>query len=253
MDKKNDIEFDLIELLLYMKKRLWIIALTVVLFAVGGYMASKVLMTPSYTASAQLYVVYDVASDGKNPLDDDYTQQLMAGQLRNDCVQLLGNETVTAEVIKNLELKMTAAGLSGRLTIEPIENTRVLSISLTDNNPVVAANIINETCRVGKAKIHEFVGEDVLRVVCPAEVPSSPSSPSPKRNATVAAILGLVAAVSIMVIVFLMDDSIRTETDLEHYLGLGTLAEIPVSDELNLAKKSNERRSFRGRFRAFRG
>ena len=34
MDKKNDIEFDLIELLLYMKKRLWIVVLTVVLFFV---------------------------------------------------------------------------------------------------------------------------------------------------------------------------------------------------------------------------
>lgn len=253
MDKKNDIEFDLIELLLYMKKRLWIVILTVVLFAVGGYVASKILMTPSYTATAQLYVVYDVDYGEDNRLNDDYTQQLMAGQLRNDCVELLGNENVTAEVIKNLELNMSAGGLSSRLVIEPIENTRVLSMSLTDTSPEMAATIINEVCRVGKEKIQEIVGEDVVKVVCPAEVPAGPSSPSPKRNATVAAILGLVAAVSIMVIVFLMDDSIRTESDMEHYLGLGTLAEIPVSEELNMAKKAGERRGIQSRFRSFKG
>lgn len=252
MDKRNDIEFDLIELLLYMKKRLWIVLLTVVVFAAGGYVGSKLLITPTYTATAQVYIVYDVPSDGSHRLDDDYTQQLMAGQLRNDCVELLGNETVTAQVIENLDLPSSPAGLTSRLTIEPIENTRVLTVSITDTNRHNAARIVNEVCSVGRMKIQEFVGEDVVQVVHPADVPTSPSSPSPKRNATVAAILGLVAAISIMVIVFLMDDSIRTETDMEHYLGLGTLAEIPVSDELNLAKKPGEGRRFRGRMRGLK-
>ena len=133
--------------------------------------------------------------------------------------------------------------------IEPIENTRVLTVSITDTNRKNAARIVNEVCSVGQVQMKEYIGEDVVKVVHAADVPTSPSSPSPKRNATVAAILGLVAAISIMVIVFLMDDSIRSETDIEHYLGLGTLAEIPVSDELNLAKKSGERRSLRGRLR----
>lgn len=252
MDKKNDIEFDLIELLLYMKKRLWIVALTVVLFTLAGYIGSKLLITPTYTATAKVYIVYDAATESNDPLDDDYTSQLMAGQLRNDCVELLGNETVTAQVIEDLELASSPEGLSSRLTIEPVENTRILTVSITDTDRENAALIVNKVCEEGKAQIKEIVGEDVVKVIHAAETPGAPSSPSAKRNATVAAILGLVAAISIMVIVFLMDDSIRNETDMEHYLGLGTLAEIPVSEELNLSKKAGESQSFRGRIQGKR-
>lgn len=246
MDKKNDIEFDLIDLLLYMKKRLWIIILAVAVFTVAGYVASKTLMTPEYTATARVYVVYDVQNADDDKLDESYTQQLVAGQLRNDCVVLLSDVKVTEEVVKNLGLNTSAAGLSSRLTVEAEDNTRILNLSIVDTNPQRAAQILNEVCNVGKQKIKEMVGEDVLNVVHYAEVPGGPSSPSPKRNATVAAILGLVVAVSVMVVVFLMDDSIRNETDMEHYLGLSTLAEIPVSDELGQGKKSIEKRAFRG-------
>ena len=246
MDKKNDIEFDLIDLLLYMKKRLWIIVLAVVVFTLVGYVGSKMLLTPTYTASARVYVVYDVADDNSNKseLDKDYTQQLMAGQLRNDCVVLLGDVRVTAKVVEVLGLNTSPAGLSSRLNIEAEDNTRILNISITDTNPQEAARILNAVCSEGKKVIHEMVGEDILKIVHEAEVPGAPSSPSPKRNATVAAILGLVVAVSIMVVVFLMDDSIRNETDMEHYLGLSTLAEIPVSDELGQGH-GIEKRGFR--------
>lgn len=253
MDKKHDIEFDLIDLLLYMRKRLWIIILSVVVFTVAGYVGSKMLMTPEYTASARVYVVYDEKNvDNKDVLNQSYTQQLMAGQLRNDCVVLLGDVQVTSVVVENLKLNSSAAGLSSRLKIEVQDNTRILNISIVDTDPNRAAQILNEVCNVGKAKISEMVGHDVLQIVHYAEVPGSPSSPSPKRNATVAAILGLVAAVSVMVMVFLMDDSIRNETDIEHYLGLSTLAEIPVSDELDQGKKGVEGRTFRGLFRGSR-
>lgn len=249
MDKKNEIEFDLIDLLLYMKKRLWMIILAVAVFTIAGYVGSKTLMTPEYTATARVYVVYDVQNADDDKLDEDYTQQLMAGQLRNDCVVLLSDVRVTETVVKNLDLKTTAEGLSSRLEIEAEDNTRILNLSITDTNPRRAAQILNEVCSVGEEKIQEMVGEDVLNVVHYAEVPSSPSSPSPKRNATVAAILGLVVAVSVMVVVFLMDDSIRNETDMEHYLGLSTLAEIPVSVELGQGKKIDNRR-FRSIFRS---
>ena len=247
MDKKNEIEFDLIDLLLYMKKRLWIIVLVVMMFTVAGYVGSKTLMTPEYTASARVYVKYGVQNETQEDrLDQDYTQQLMAGQLRNDCVVLLGDVKVTEDVVKNLELNTSAAALSSRLQIEAEDNTRVLNISIVDTSPQRAAQILNEVCNVGKQKMVEMVGEDVIEVVHYAEVPGSPSSPSPKRNATVAAILGTVLAVSVMVVVFLMDDSIRNETDMEHYLGLSTLAEIPVSEELNQGMKGLEKRSLRG-------
>lgn len=253
MDKRNDIEFDLIDLLLYMKKRLWIIILTVVVFTLAGYVGSELLLTPEYTASARLYIVYDVENtDDKDVLDQDYTQQLMAGQLRNDCVVLLSDVCVTAQVVENLNMASSPAGLSGRLNIKAEDNTRMVNLSIVDTDPARAAQILNEVCNVGKAKVAEMVGEDVVKVVHYAEVPSSPSSPSPKRNATVAAILGLVAAVSIMVVVFLMDDSIRNETDIEHYLGLSTLAEIPVSEELGQGKVGSERRALRGIFRGSR-
>ena len=86
-------------------------------------------------------------------------------------------------------------------------------------------------------QIKEIMDVDAVNVVYAAEVPSGPSSPSVMKNTMIAAILGLVAVVGVYVVIFLLDDTIRTEEDVERYLGLSTVGVIPLSNELNVMSK----------------
>lgn len=239
MEKKNEIEFDLVELLYFLKKRIWIIALAIVVCAVGGFVGSKLFTTPQYTASARMWVYRQA---------DQVTASSMqtATQLRRDCEIMITGENVTEKVIEQLDLNMTPASLGKRIKVSAQDNTRVIEVELTDTNPERAALILNTVCKVATEEINEIIGgntgtgeakEDVITIVYDAAVPTSPSSRGAKAMAVLAAILGCILALGVLVVIFVVDDTIRTEDDVERYLGLSTLAVIPVSAELGIAKK----------------
>lgn len=65
-----------------------------------------------------------------------------------------------------------------------------------------------------------------------AKVPTAPSSPDTKRNAIIAAFLGLLLGVGLAFLVERLDQNIRDPSELERAYGLPLLGAIPLSSEL---------------------
>ena len=107
-----------------------------------------------------------------------------------------------------------------------------MQISISDTDPQLAAEIANTVREVASAQIKQIMDVDAVQMVYEAEVPVEPSGPNAIRNAALAGIMGLVIVVGVFAVVFIMDDTIRTEEDVTRYLGLGTLGVIPVSMEM---------------------
>lgn len=238
MDNRDEIEFDLIQMARFLLKKAWIIILAVIVFGVGGYVASKLLSTPEYTTSCRIYVY----KEG----EVDYNSLVIATQMANDYELIITGQNVTELVIENLNLKMSPEALSKRITVSSKSNTRVLDLEYTDTDPERAAAILNEVCNVATTQIKAITKASEVTTVYEAKVPTSPSSAGPTRDALLAAILGAVLAISILVVIFLLDDTIRSEDDVERYLGLSTLGAIPASEELGKAQKLVEAAKSKG-------
>ena len=72
------------------------------------------------------------------------------------------------------------------------------------------------------------------------------TSPSVKKNAEIGFLLGFVACVAIVVVLTIMDDTIKTEEDIEKYLGISVLAKVPDrKDFVNVKSKKNKKKSHR--------
>ena len=80
---------------------------------------------------------------------------------------------------------------------------------------------------------------EAVNVVDYANLPENPISPNTIKNIIIGGLIGFVLVVAILVISFLMDDTIKTPDDVELYLGLSVLASIPYDDtmEENTGKK----------------
>jgi len=65
------------------------------------------------------------------------------------------------------------------------------------------------------------------KVIEEGEVPTIQTSPSTKKNVLIGALAGLILSAGIIILLTLMDDTIKSEEDIENYLGLTTLASIP--------------------------
>ena len=62
-----------------------------------------------------------------------------------------------------------------------------------------------------------------------AVLPEKPASPSLPKNTAIGGILGLLLVAAIVVVRFLLDDTIKTEEDVQKYLQLNTLAACSIN------------------------
>ncbi len=225
--QNKEFEIDLLELLNYLKKKLAFIVLAAVLGGLLGMVYTNFFTTPYYTATTRMYVLNRASEKAISSSDISVSSYMV-----KDYKVLITGKNVTQEVVDHLGLTMSAAQVAGKVSVTAIENTRVLQINVVDTDPQRAADIANAVREISSRQIKAIMDVDAVNLVFEAEAPTYPTGPNGSRNTTLAMILAVALAVGFFVVIFLLDDTIRTEEDVERYLGLGTLGVIPISNEL---------------------
>ena len=127
-------------------------------------------------------------------------------------------------------------------------SSRILQVTVNDPNPQTAADIANEVASVAESKLKEITGMQAIKIYEEAAVPEKPSSPSLK-NCALGLLAGIVLAMAVITVLYLMDDTIKTEDDIEKYLGMTTLAVLPYNGkkQQRQAKKQKKQRAKQGK------
>lgn len=241
MEKTNDEVIDLMELFYALKKRILIILAVMVVGAVAAGAYTKLLVTPMYSATSTILVLT------KETTLSSIADLQMGSQLTQDYSILLTSRTVMQDVIDNLDLDMNYQQLKGSITIDYPQNTRIMKITVTNADPKMAKEIVDEVAEVGA----QFIG-DQMEVVPPkiiekGEVPTGPDGPNTKRNVMMGALAGLVLSAGVVVLITLIDDTVKTEDDIERYLGISTLASIPDRKDYITGKSKKKSKKKRRR------
>ena len=215
---------------LYLLRKLWsrkffiiFIALVVGTIALLG---SVFLIKPKYTSTTRIYVVSRTADSITN-------QDLQAGSyLVKDYQEVITSNEVLSSVIDKEKLSLTPNELSSMISVTIPTDTRVISISVEDDNAQEATTIANTVREVAAEKIKAVTKVDDVTTLEAAEVPKEPSSPNIKRNTLIGVIAGGVLAVISIIILEALDDRIRRPEDIEDVLGLPLLGIVPDIDKL---------------------
>lgn len=246
-ERNDEIEIDLSELLGLLWSHALQIALTAVVVALAAYLAIFFVMPKQYVSYTKLYVLAK-SGDANNVT----TSELQAGTLlTSDYVELVKSRKVTETVINQLGLKdskgnyISSAALADKISASVKEGTRVLTISVKDTDPYMAHDIA-EAVRVAAAEhIREVMDFEAVNVVDEANVPLAAASPARMRLSILAGIAAAFLAIAIILILHFSDDSIKTEDDIERYLGVSTLGMIPMTGTEKKTKKKTRRRKAR--------
>lgn len=232
MNRQNDeIEIDLMEILFFLKRKILIIFAAMLAggIIVGAY--SHYLVDPIYESTARLYIL--TQSTSLTSLAD-----IQVGtSLTQDYKELIKSRTVVEQVIDNLNLNRTYNQMLSQMTIENTTNTRIISITIQDVDPATAKRIVDEFIKVSAVNISNIMATDEPRVIEFGNLPVFPSSPNVPRNIMIGVLLGLFLAVAVLVVVFILDDTVKTADDIEKYLGLNTLTSIPLRQNEEKSKK----------------
>lgn len=227
--KRNDneeMEIDLLELLMVMKKHLSAILLAGIVGLVIMFAYTSFLVTPLYSASSMMYVM----PDNSNSMNSSTLSDMQVGQqLTSDYSSMIKSRSFMEDVIKKLNLTIDYQQLLGKVEVTNPTSSRILQVTVNDPNPQTAADIANEMASVAESKLKEITGMQAIKIYEEAAMPDRPSSPSLKKNCALGLLAGLVLAMAAITILYLLDDTIKTEDDIEKYLGMTTLAVLPYN------------------------
>lgn len=220
-ENDDEIEIDLKELFLALKKKIVWILLTTIVFAGAAGLITKFAMTPIYSSSAQLYVM---SKSGISQLTD----LTMGTQLTQDYMVIVKTRPVLEKVIKNLNLDMDYKELGNKITVANPTDTRIMQITVTDPDPKQAKEITQDLAEVTAATVAKKMDVKSPTIIENAYEAENPDSPSTKKNVVIGALLGFVLMSAVIVVQYLMNDTILKEEDIEKYLGINTLAQLPL-------------------------
>lgn len=230
MDTKRNnsdvVEIDLAEVAGLLVNKAWLIVICAVLTAAASFCISRFLVTDLYDSTTSVYILNKQDSGTIT-----YSDVQLGTQLTKDYAQLIKSRYVVEKVIENCGLDTTYSGLSKRISVETPSDTRILEITVTDEDPIIAQYIANEIRKEAAAHIKNVMDIQAVNVVDEANLPDRPSSPDVLKWTVIGFLLGAFVCAAVVLAHFMLDDTIKTSDDVEKYLGLSTLGMIPIRQE----------------------
>ncbi len=132
------------------------------------------------------------------------------------------------EVIEELALLTNAEDLVENLGIEIIADSRFMHVTFEDPIPERATEIVNSLSEILATKAEVIVGVDNVQIVDYAIVPEDPISPSTVKNVAIAGAFGMMLALGVIFLQMMMDNSVKTEEDVEALIDVSVLGVIPL-------------------------
>lgn len=236
----DEIEIDLMEIMRLLLGKIWLIVSVGMFTALAAFVISRFLITPVYESTTKIYIL------NKNEnASVTYSDVQLGTQLTKDYAELISSRYVLEEVAQKLGLTMEYQELLNKVSVETPSDTRIVSITVENTDPVEAMNMANCIREVASAHIQNVMDIDAVNVVETANMPTEKAAPSCLKWTLIGGLLGCFVVCGVILVQYLLDDTIKSSEDIEKYLGLSTLALIPMSQSEGVKQKKSQRKKKR--------
>lgn len=236
--ENQEIEIDLLELLHILLGRIGLILNVGILAAIICFIISMFILTPVYESTTKIYILNKTESASVT-----YSDVQMGTQLTKDYAELIGSRYVLEEVIQKLGLEdITYAELLKTVSINTPTDTRIVSITVENTDPVQAMKIANCIREVAGEHIQNVMDIEAVNVVETANMPIKKAGPSVFKWVLIGGVIGVMLVCAMILVQYLMDDTVKSAEDVEKNIGLSTLALIPLTEDAVDKTKKRKRK-----------
>ena len=223
-------EINIKEFLGYLKKYSIIIILMAMLLLSISFIYDVIIKKPEYTTYTSLVLVKDNSIYNYNynyeyetiDQNDINLNQKLVSTYR----QIVKSRLVLEQVTDKLSLKYDAITLAKKVNVEALEDTEILKISVTDQDPEQAVLIANTLANVFETEVSKIYKLDNISVIDKAELPSLPSNNTTIKDIIIAFALAIVGGSLVIFVIFYFDDTLRSLDSFEDEIGLPIIGKV---------------------------
>lgn len=229
-------EINIRDFLNYLKKYVLVIVAVALVLIIGVFIYDKSIKKPLYTT----YTTIILTKSNETQTGTTITQNdiLLNQKLVETYSKIIKSKLVLEQVISETGVTYTAEELSENVSVEAYENTEMLKISVTDQDPELAASIANSIAQVFSGEIAKIYQINNISVVDVAVTPEEVSNNTLKRDLLIALFISIFGTIGVVFVVYYFDDTVKLTDDLEEEIGMPVVAKVFKSD---IGSKNNRK------------
>lgn len=199
-----------------------------------GFIYTTFFVSPVYEATSTAILTSNSGEEGQASVTQ--SEVTLNNSLLSTYRGIATSDSVVSKVISNLGLNISADTLKSQITVTSTTNTQIIKITVKNADPSLAAKIANEIRQVFTDRVAELYDMQNIKPLDDAKVPTTPSNINHARDLIIFVGIGIVLAIAYVVFANLLDNTIKSSSDIEKATGLNVIAEIPVY-EFNQGRK----------------
>lgn len=239
--KSEELEIDLMEILAVLMDKVAVIVLVSVICAAIMLVYTKFFIDPTYVSKMQVYVTVNEQITSAQNTNISQQDLVASSYLTTDSKTIIKSDYVLKKVIEELRLDLSCDELKEKISVDTPSDSRIITISVKDKDPWQTKRILDSVTKYSKERISYVVGVDTIRSIDEEAKIGSKVGPNLKLNVLLGFIGGFVLAVIIIILRFMLDDTIKVQEDVEKYLGLSVLGLIPEIETNDNKKKKKKK------------
>lgn len=221
---------ELIEYFHIIKKRILLIVLITLAATLASGIVSYFVIKPTY--KADISVIIGKTEKDNSTISPNYSDVMMYQTMVKTYSEFTKSRTVAEDVIKKLNLEpMKAAELLSMVTVAPKGTTEFLTITVKSKDAAQAMQIANQLAKSLKEISANIKKSDNVMLLDEALLPTGQASPNPMLNMAIAFFIGAMISVGLVFMIELLDNTVKTQEDVEKLLGLPVIGLIPLVED----------------------
>lgn len=216
-------EINLEELFYYFRNKIsWIIIAIILAIGIGNTF-TILTRTPMYKSSTTIVLV----NENKDSSTYNTTEQQLNKNLVGTYSEIIKSRMILETVISNLKLDYTSADLASNISVEAVDNTEIIKVSVSDANAKEATSIANEIAKVFMEKIQKIYNLNNVSIIDKAEDAIAPYNVNYVKDNAIYVLIGLALSCGTIFIFFYFDTTIKSSEEIESQLGLNVIGTVP--------------------------
>lgn len=222
-------EIDLTELFDYFLKRALYIFITVIACLVIGLTYTIFLKEPKYKSDVNVIIV------NKDKQTTSLQSDLAANQkLAATYRELVGSRRILNQVIDNLDLNYSIGQLQQMISVENVNDTEIIKITVSSSEPKEAKVIANETAKIFQDEVKDIYNLENVSIVDKALLAKEPYNINIVKESVIYIALGMVLSCGVIFVIYYFDNTIKSIDQVEKRLGVPVIGTVP-----SVRKKGN--------------
>ncbi|WP_404452321.1 capsular biosynthesis protein [Virgibacillus necropolis] len=214
-------EINLKEYYLTIKKRLWIIVAVTIISTLAGYFYSNYNNVPLYQTSTRIIIGSD------------------SGDMSTLMVMI--KDPIIMEKVKDeLLLTRSTESIAEGISVEVINDSRVVKISVIDQNSKTAVEIANATAEIFKREIVNILDFRGVQLLSAAKENPVPINETQNRTIIIAFVFGIIVGVGLVFLMDSLDGTVYHDSDVEDILEVPILGIISNMNRKKVVDKNRK-------------